>query len=312
MPNFAIPGVGEPPIRMFQILLGLFLLLAGPVMLIVLKRTRQMQYLFVAVPGLSLAVCFSLFLYAILVDGSNRWGRTQTVTAIDHRTNMAVTHSRSNYYCGVNPGRYDFPEDTLSLVPLRETSNAFRSRFEAGKQELSGGDIRARMPHEVVSIRSHASTERLSLRLPSADAKDDPPAILNRMGADVRLVVFRTQDGLFMIEDLKVGQTKPATKVDAWAAQGKSSAAIVALSPFVKNPYTGSQRGWYYNQSYDAGVAAHGEDAYVIELIRTKQVTELLEDPKTYVAILEQFPLAAEQIEPVDYKSQVHVVRGQW
>ena len=44
--EFVIPGVGEPPVRMFQLLIGLFLLLAGPVALMILKRTENMQFLF--------------------------------------------------------------------------------------------------------------------------------------------------------------------------------------------------------------------------------------------------------------------------
>ncbi len=317
MPGLAIPGVGEPPIRTFQILIGLFLLLAGPVMLIVLKRTGQMQYLFVAVPWLSMMVCLSLFFYAILVDGSNRWGRTQSVTTINHRTNMSVTHSRTNYYSGVNPGRYDFPEHTMSLVPPGGASNSIRSRFVEGKQEISGGDIRARMPHEVISIRSQMSPQRLTLILPQADSKDQLPAIRNRLGADVKLVVFRTDDGLFMIENLKADEMKTATEINDFLATTKAFSEIKSLSPYLENAYSGSRRNrygrrYYYGQVDDSELASYGEDARVIETIRGSKIIELLSRPKTYVAILEQFPLAAEQVEPVDYKLQVHVVRGQW
>jgi hypothetical protein len=314
MPGFAIPGVGEPPVRMFQILIGLFLLLAGPVMLIVLKRTEQMQYLFVAVPMLSLAVCLSLFLYAVLVDGSNRWGRTQTVTTMDHRTNMSVTHSRTNYYTGGNPGRYTFPADTLSMVATNEVANPMFVRFEAGKQEVWGGDIRPRMPHEVVSIRSQPSRQRLILIPPDTNSAGAMPAVKNQLGADVALVVFRFDEKLFMVENLAADATSVADRIDASVAQNKSSTQIKERAPYLVSGISGyaNSRQYRYSVPTNNGLDSWGEDARVIELIRSNRISELLTTPGTYVAIMEQFPLAAEQIEPVDYKLQVHVVQGQW
>lgn len=313
MPGFAIPGVGEPPIKMFQILIGLFLLLAGPIMLLVLKRTGQMQYLFVAVPVLSLSVCVSLFLYAVIADGSNRWGRTQTVTSLDHRTNMAVTHSRTNYYSGANPGRYGFPAQTMSMVALEGVGNPLYSRFESDQQKVWGGNLRPRMPHEVVSIRSHSTRQRLILIPPTSDAEGNLPAIKNQLGADVELVLFRTDKGLFMVENIASEQTQVATKVSESLAKAKCRAKIQDLSPDVDRGFSRQRnRRVYYGPGPSSERNRFGEDARVVEMLRNNRGEDLIRRPMSYLAILKQFPLAEEQIEPVEYKLEVHVVRGQW
>ena len=303
--TFKIPGVGEPPIVMFYVLISLFLLLAGPVMLLILKRTGQMQLLFVVVPALSFLVCSSLFGYAIVVDGSNRWGRSQSVTTIDHRTNMAVTHARATYYSGNRPAAYEFEKDTVAMTPMKERSKALRYDFALGNHRISGAEMSARTPHQVATVRSQLANQRLIL-VPKGDDSDTvAPTVQNQLGAEVLMAFIKTDQGIFCVENLLPDQTITATEILPLDANVKVSQNVNALSPQQINP-----RNYYSRVVTDD--SGWGEEIRVVELLRSGGLTELLKEPNTYVAILKQFPLVAEQIEPVQYKMQLHAVRGKW
>ena len=329
--DFQIPGVGEPPVNSFQVLIGLFLLLAGPIMMIVLKRTKQMQYLFVAVPLLSAAVCSCLFLYAVVFEGSTRWGRCNSVTHLDHQTSTAVTHARATYYSGRHPGSYELPVDGLG-VAFPGVSDPSQVDFKNGLMKLSGGKIHARIPHEVTSVRPYQTNNRLVV-LPGksgeedaaqskpgsdSDAKPKPdaksavaPRVQNRLGADVKWAMIRTEDGYFVVKDLPAGQTTDAA-VSTLAA-GVSVARSIAnkLSPQrVGSSYRNRRYSSYYNNRNYGGIL--GDDYHFVGLLKSGELSELLSRPNSYVALMEDFPLAAEQLEPVQYKMQLHVVRGQW
>jgi len=315
------------------------LLVAGPFMVILLKRTEQMQYLFVAIPLLSAAVCSSLFLYAIIVDGSNRWGRCNSVTHLDHQTSRAVTHTRASYYCGRHPGVYEFSADGLGTA-YHGLSNPSQVEFKKGSMRLSGGDIAARMPHEVTSVRPYETTNRL-LVLPGKSGKQEAqsepppssdtdtsnaqsnsssvvaPRVQNRLGADVVWAVIRTEDGYFVVQDLPVGQTVDSTVSKIKDEVSLARALVHELSPQrVGSTYPRSNRNinnWQQPNFNSYGLATSwGEDFRIINMIKRGKLHLLLDRPNSYVAIMEEFPMADEQLEPVQYKMQLHVVRGQW
>ena len=322
--DFAIPGVGEPPVKSFQVLIGLFLLIAGPIMILVLKRSKQMQYLFVAVPMLSAAVCSSLLLYAAMVDGSNSWGRCQSVTYLDHQAEMAVTYSRATYYSGKHPGAYRLPVDGLGVAFSQD--NQSRTDYKDGQMVLSEGSISARIPHQVATTRPYQTVNRL-LVIPSESKKEtgkedseskseslkqiNAPKIQNRLGADVKLALVRTEQGYFFVENLKNGQTTLSRTSDI----ASQVIAIRKLATKLSPQLVGSRRrnrNYYTNYVSDQSNIPLGEDCHIVSLLRTGGVENLLDRPNTYVALLEDLPMAAEQLEPVQYKMQLHVVRGQW
>ncbi len=309
---FKIPGVGEPPVIVFQILIGLFILLAGPGIYIVLSRTGQMQLLFLLIPLLSLTFCLGLVGYATFVDGFESWGRLQSVTWVDHRSESAVTHSRCAYFCGTQPRPYRF---SRSIVPI-----AFISRDSQDKQTwqssagltIAGGDIRSRTPHQIVAIRSHQLEQRLRWLPPQVGADgvkstNDRGTFRNQLGSDVMLAVARTEAGWVFVEDLATDQFLPAQATDA-------SRANVLLRALTKDlpigSYTDDQRPYYRYRAGSTG--GHGSEYNVVEALQNGKGTDYLDQPNTYIAILESFPVVNEQIEPVQYKKQLHVIIGKW
>ena len=149
---FRIPGIGDPPVLVFQAFLGLFLLVAGPVMLVLLKRTGKMQLIFVIMPVLSLLVCVGLVLYAILVDGFERWGSVQSTTYLDQRSSVGVVATKSAYYSGAQARSYFCSDETLVILDASSVNREYVENFHADEVELAGGGIRSRSLHHVKTL----------------------------------------------------------------------------------------------------------------------------------------------------------------
>ncbi len=296
--GFEIPDVGEPPVKMFQILIGTFLILIGPVALIVLRRTENMQFLFVAVPLLSVIFCISLFLYAILIDGSKKWGRVQSYTNLDHRTNMAVTHARAAYYSGTAPGAYEFSSDTVAFAPTDRDQQSKFHRFNEDTHSISGGSIRPRTPHQVVSISSQPALQRLVQVNPDSGKV----VVQNRLEGEVEMAIIRKGDKFFIIESLGINETAEATPILADDANNKVAYFVNKNSPKI------IRNSRFLNYS---GENDYGQSNYQFVSMSMKETSSSLK-PDSYVALLKKFPLTAKQTETVEYKMELHIVRGQW
>ena len=309
---FKIPGVGEPPVIVFQILIGLFILLAGPGIYIVLSRTGQMQLFFLLVPLLSLSVCMGLVGYATIVDGFESWGRVQSVTWVDHRSESAVTHSRCAYFCVTQPSPYRFSRSIVPIALTSENSRDTQTWQSSAGLTIAGGDIRSRTPHQIVALRSHQLEQRLRWLPPQVGADgvkatNDLGTFRNQLGSDVMLAVARTDAGWVFVENLANDQFLPAQATD-------SSRANVLLSALTKDlpisTYTSDQQLYYGLRAGSAG--SQGSEYNVVEALQQGRGTDYLDQPNTYIAILASFPVVNEQIEPVQYKKQLHVIIGKW
>lgn len=296
--GFEIPEVGEPPIKMFQILIGTFLILVGPVALIVLRRTENMQFLFVAVPLLSVIFCISLFLYAILIDGSKKWGRVQTYTNLNHQTNMAVTHARAAYYSGTAPGAYEFSSDTVAFAPTDRDQQSKFHQFNQDTHSISGGSIRPRTPHQVVSISSKPALQRLV----QVNSDSGKVVVQNRLEGEVEMAIIRKGDKFFIIENLAINETAEATPILADEANSRVAGFVNKNSPkIIRN-----SRTLNYNGEDDFGQLHY----QFVRMSRNNMINSL--KPDSYIALLKKFPLTAKQTETVEYKMELHIVRGQW
>jgi hypothetical protein len=164
--------------------------------------------------------------------------------------------------------------------------------------------MRPRSPHGVVTVRSQSASQRLKL-IESAADPSGLPAIQNLLGADVKLVLFRTTAGLFLIENLPANATAVGKRVDTVVGRNAVMNAVRTASPRIVNNdarATSSNSGFYN----------WGDEVRGIESLRNPIVEAILDSDNTYVAMLEHFPLAAEQIEDVEYKLQLHVIHGHW
>lgn len=134
--------VGMPPVTMFLVLNGLFVLIMGPLLYFGLRRRGRLYLLYFTAPALALLATLGLFLYAFVSDGFSNLGRVRQLTLYDGRYTSGesigntrscpvVDQSRQTFYTVTDSGhglRYD--ADALVLpVFHREMLTNYRYRM---------------------------------------------------------------------------------------------------------------------------------------------------------------------------------------
>ena len=189
MAGFEIPSVGDPPVFAFQFLLALFVIIVGPVFFLLFRRAKKMHLLLFATPLLSLVACFGMFLFAILNDGFGRQGRVHTVTFLDQSTGDGVTFGRHAFYAGTAPTAYLFGGQTLVMDSRRDYSPVSHFRYQDDQCLLSGGEIKPRIKHQVVTHQPIETEQRINL------TGGQPAATMeNRMDTEVILFCAPTAE----------------------------------------------------------------------------------------------------------------------
>jgi hypothetical protein len=202
------------PVRGMIVLMFGFVVLIGPVNLILLRWKRRRLLLFVTTPVLSLVTCTVLFGYAMFSEGISARYRLATLTLLDERQTRATSIGWLGYYSPLAS------RDVLRFSYQTELSPQFGSSgpYYGGVDEpvglavdwtegqyLTGGWIRARMPVHFRVRKSERRRERLKIR-----RNADGLAVVNGLGADaVRLTVADFDNRLYTVEDLAAGAEAP-------------------------------------------------------------------------------------------------------
>ncbi|PAY20421.1 hypothetical protein CKO51_06180 [Rhodopirellula sp. SM50] len=109
--------VGQPPVTMFVILNGLFVLIMGPLLYFGLRRRGRLYLLYFLAPALAFVATMGLFFYAFLSDGFDNRARIRQLTWIDGRHPVSppgdgqprrvpvIDQSRQTYYTVVDNQR---------------------------------------------------------------------------------------------------------------------------------------------------------------------------------------------------------------
>jgi hypothetical protein len=302
--NVSIPGVGEPPLMAFQLLMILFVLLAGPGVYYVLKLSQQMQLFFFVVPVLASISCLALLTYVVIAEGFGSYGRTQTVTWVDHRNQTAVTQARSLYYHGLAPRPY---RHGANAIPL-ECIDAADSKIwkNDGETLVSGGLIQPREPHRFVNLSVVRMQKAIRIQPVSdedTNSQQQSYRISNGLGNRVEYIVFRSDSGLYKAERIGDGQSVIANRVDPTSAHRELSKLVNDLAPL-------NSRGWSPEEK------CIQSEAGIIDVLRNCEINPLALDQwmakNSYVAILSDFSEVQPLLQKVDFKYRLHVVVGQW
>ena len=127
-PTLLIPDVGLAPIGEFQFLITLFVILIGPVLYWLLRRSGRLHLMILAVPAAALAVTATMFLYALFGDGLSARLRAFSYTRLDQQQGKAYRWARLSYYAGLAPAEgLAFPTDT-AVYPVLPSGVQRRGR----------------------------------------------------------------------------------------------------------------------------------------------------------------------------------------
>jgi hypothetical protein len=306
--HISIPGVGKPPLKAFQLLMCLFVLAAGPGVYSILKKSDQMQLFFFVVPVLAITSCLGLLGYVVLIEGFGSYGRTQTVTWVDHRCQSAVTQARSMYYHGLTPAPYKHDSQLIPLGNSNNANHAQRFRHVNGAVDFSSSEIAPRVPHLFVNLGSRRMDKNLRLKPKPADpAGNDSASYLmsNNLGNQVEIAVFRTEAGWFLGKKIGDQQSVEAIEISQIDAHEQLSMIVNQLCPLDD----GSR---WLDPRFNT-------EAGVVEMLRYSEMKEASQAPLdrwilpgSYVAILNDFSEVNPLLQTVEFKHRLHVVVGKW
>ena len=234
--SFAVPGVGNPPVYLFQFLITAFLLAVGPVSYVLLKRKMRLQLLFVTAPVLSIMACLGLVGYAFVADGFQVRGRVASFTSLDHVSETAVSYVRHSNYSGITPAPYEFKADQVVINGRADYSPGTVYRATEDEIKVYGGDIRPRTPHQLTAVQAESVADDLdsAFGLQLQPSEDGPPVVRNEFANTVELAFFRYEKVLYRVENLAPGDAKNGSEVASSKAHANILKMTRELSPDVE------------------------------------------------------------------------------
>ncbi|WP_372898061.1 hypothetical protein [Stieleria sp.] len=225
--------VGQPPVTMFVILNGLFVLVMGPLLYFGLRRRGRLYLLYFLAPALAFLATMGLFFYAFLSDGFDNRARIRQLTWIDGRHPVSppgdgqpgrvpvIDQSRQTYYTVVDNQRgLRFAGDAFVLpVHHSEMMNNYNYRVaddsrpggflidQVGDDRLYSGDfLPTRTQVHYLVTRPHVGVSPIEI-----DFGGETVSLTNHLPTPLSIVGVRDDKGKY------------------WVARDVASAATVTL-----------------------------------------------------------------------------------
>ena len=299
-PMSPIPGVGNPPFGLFVGFLFGFLFLIGPALIYYIRRTKaRTQYLFFVVPVVSLFTCISILGYSYFVDFAKQSARIRSVTVMQPETGMAYNQSMMAYYCGDQPGGYEYDEGTIAFTELSNTDVFHHVTGEDGSKRITSSQIAPRKLHFVFAHTAHQTDQRLIVGNENGGA----PQVENRLDVKIKLLLFRVNDTIYMLENLEDGKVGVGQPVDFKLLQDKLENVFPIFQPqasvfrraypgFFESGYVGS-----FRQKVQSG-------------FQVNKLTNVLPTDRDFIAFTDEDPMSVPLREPFDYRLRNHIIYG--
>jgi hypothetical protein len=317
----SIPGVGEPPVRVFQFLISIFVLGIGPINYYVLKNKRKLSWLMLTVPVGSVLLAGVLFAYAIVRDGFGIRARMFSVTRIDAQAKSAVTNSRLTMYAGFSSGdglRFSSQTALESIEESNSTSSYSRNyrnnlrshrtdwltkddpeNMETKTQHFSAGWFTARNLHHYLTSRSYDCNRSVKIINQGSNV-----LVNNQLGTKIIAIAVRDNDGKeYFHEEMEhdtskeVAATTNDLQLTLLDLMGKISDADPAAAVASQHTNTPSIN---YSPEREIHLA-------ILRLLRDKQ------NKRSYVAIVEDWSDLEWGISsPEKHAQNLHIVTGEW
>lgn len=222
--QWVIPGVAQPPVYTFMGLLGIFVILVGPVAYRKTARAGRSYLMFAIAPLLAIATTLAMLLYGVVADGFGTQTRVRQVTWVDGESGDAITRTRSTYFAGIRPSAgLSFPGDAdVTFYPdnqQRSWEERLEDRFQPQGEVIVTDDslrltqdfLPSRQQRQFVTHRPRPQLGRIVVEPNgSKDAVDAPQSIRIRNEFNLPLsevLVCDDQGDYFLAESVESGQT---------------------------------------------------------------------------------------------------------
>ncbi|MCC9627347.1 hypothetical protein LOC68_02975 [Blastopirellula sp. JC732] len=318
--HFMIPGVGQAPVRSFQLLISLFVIVIGPVNYFLLRSAGRLNWIIVTVPAGAAIVTLTLIGFALFSDGFGIKLRTRGVTLLDQRTGEAVVWSRQAYYAGLAPSSgFKFPRDAAVFAINQTPTDRGQDQLmvlSEDSQHFKRGYFRSRVTHQMLVVRPTETDLKLAIT-----EKGDSLEVENLLGTDIKQVVINGKDPkhLFVTSDLKAGE-KRTLAISTPAEAGKIRELLaeydlelpIGFNQYAYNASNRNRNRYYFQQLPEESMGvSQGTSRLERELNESIRST-FPGAPHTYEALVERTSLTPVGVTKFRSEQSVELVRGSW
>ena len=204
--NYHVPVRGTVFIMLF------FVIIIGPVNLIVLSRTNRRTWLLWTIPTISFLTCLLVFVYSFLREGITPDTRIAGVTILDQANHRAASVGMTAFYCPLTPSQGLFFSSDTEATPLVEMGYGRGTSREVDwtqGQRFGRGWVSARVPAHFYLRKSETRRERLGF-----ESQNGQTTVVNSLGANIKnLWLADGNSHVFVASNISAGQkfTLPAS-----------------------------------------------------------------------------------------------------
>jgi hypothetical protein len=225
--SFPVVSNFQVPVRGTVFVMLAFVLLIGPVNLLVLSRMNRRIWMLWTIPAISLLTCALVFAWSFFREGVTPYTRVAGLTLIDQVNSRATTLGAAALYCPLTPsGGLQYGFDTEVTPLLGQDYNGFRGRSSSSgaqrevdwtqSQHLQRGWISARVPAHFYLRKSETRRERLQI-----ETAGNQLTIVNGLGANIKSLWLADQGGrIYHAGEVEAGQKAALTSMMRSAKAG--------------------------------------------------------------------------------------------
>lgn len=182
-----IHGNMKVPVRGIVLVMLTFVILIGPVNLIVLSRQKRRIWMLWTIPAISFATTLLVFVYSLLCEGITPDARICGLTLLDQISHHAATFGGESFYCPLTPSsglHFEYETEATPLVRSDEGgSGSAREVDWTQSQHFGRGWVSARVPAYFHLRKSETSRERIEV-----SSENGTLQIVNGLGAPIKSI----------------------------------------------------------------------------------------------------------------------------
>ena len=205
------------PTRGIVVVMLAFIIVIGPVNIIVLNRCKRRTWMLWTIPAISFATTLLVFAYSLLREGITPDTRIAGLTVLDQASHRAATIGGTAFYCPLTPSgglHFDFETEATPLVQIGYGSGTSREVDWTQSQHLQRGWVSARVPVHFHLRKSETRRERIQVVNENGKLQ-----IVNGLGAPIKSLWIADADmNFYEAENVAAGQKAGLDPVKTGAA----------------------------------------------------------------------------------------------
>jgi hypothetical protein len=218
------------PVRGIVVIMLGFVIVIGPVNIILLSRMQRRTWLLWTIPAISFVTSLVVFAYSMFREGVTPDVRIEGLTHLDQSNHRAATVGMTAFYCPLTPGDGLFFSSDTEATPLVESwtygRGSTREMSWTQGQHLERGWVTARVPAHFRIRKSETRRERIQLEGTGAQL-----AVVNGLGAPIHSLWLADGAGrIFTATNVAAGQKVKLTLSSQNPQLWRSAGSVQALA----------------------------------------------------------------------------------